>query len=194
MAVVQTGGFGEDLYYLDNSHFGFNIYPSIGMYYKVNMPGESERLYFQYEGTYSFIDLTTSNVYVEPLYNMTFYNDINWTQNIFNNVVLLKYEFPNGKIKPTFQIGGFIRYSFISKYTKNLHVINSLGNTYNKSQTDDSPFSKFDYGINCGIGFISTYINEKELFLDIRYQRGFGIVQHLNTNSLTINVGFQIGK
>nr|WP_319401527.1 hypothetical protein [uncultured Carboxylicivirga sp.] len=194
LSVVQSGTFSDEMYYLNNSQFEFRIYPSVGMYYKANMSGENERLYLQFEGTYSYIDLKTSNSYSEPLYSMTFLNDINWTQNTFNGLILLKYESPTGKIRPTFQVGGFAKYSFITNYTRNLVVVNSIGNIIETTQTSDSPFSKIDYGINCGLGFTSQYRHDKELFFDMRYQRGFGLFQNFNTNTFLFNIGFQIGK
>ncbi len=193
MSMSHTGELPDE-YYLRNSQFGFEIYPSIGMYYKINMPFVNERLYFQYEGTYSRTNLKTSNSYIEPLYDMNYLNDISCTQNAFNNLGIIKYEFPVGKIRPTFQIGGFAKYFFKTDYERKLEVRFSSGDTYFTNQTNDSPFSKFEFGINCGAGLKSLYLNDKEFYLDIRYQRGFGLLQTFNSNTFLINIGFQIGK
>lgn len=194
MSIAQNGGFSDELYYLKDSHFGVEVYPSIGVYYKAKMPGLNERLYIQYEAAYSHVSLATSNTYYEPVYSTTFYNDIHLKQNTFNNLLLLKYVFPKRKIRPTLQLGAFANYSFTSSYTKKLEAINASGKPVNTNQPSDNPFSKLDYGINCGFGFLYQFQNNKEIFFDIRYQRGFGLLKGLNTNTFMMNVGFQIGK
>ncbi|MDD3637516.1 MAG: hypothetical protein PHN50_07995 [Bacteroidales bacterium] len=112
MSISQSGAFTDEFYYLKNSRFTSKIYPSIGLYYKVNMPFVNERLYLYYECTYSRANLSTSNSYIEPVYNLRYFNDISLTQNALNNLGLIRYEFPKGKIRPTFQIGGFARFYF----------------------------------------------------------------------------------
>lgn len=193
-SIIPTGEFSDELYFMKNSQFGFEISPSIGFYYKVNIPFVNENLYFQYEGTYSRISLKTTTSYIEPVYEMNYIDDIALTQNSFNNLGILKYEFPKGKFRPTFQIGGFINYFFKSDYSRNLEVIYSWGDTYFTEQIHDNPFSKFDYGINIGAGLRSIYLKDKELFLDFRYKRGFGLLQSIQTNTFSINIGTQIGK
>lgn len=194
MSISQSGAFTDEFYYLKNSRFTSKIYPSIGLYYKVNMPFVNERLYLYYECTYSRANLSTSNSYIEPVYNLRYFNDISLTQNALNNLGLIRYEFPKGKIRPTFQIGGFARFYFKNDYKRDLLVQFSWGETYYTKQINDSPFSKFDFGISCGVGLKSLYLNGKEVLLDLRYQRGFGLLKNLNTNTLMINLGFQIGK
>jgi hypothetical protein len=58
-------------------------------------------------------------------------------------------------------------------YKRDLLVQFSWGETYYTKQINDSPFSKFDFGISCGVGLKSLYLNGKEVLLDLRYQRGF---------------------
>jgi hypothetical protein len=194
MSISETGYITDDLYFIKNSKFGFNIFPSIGLYYKINMPFENERLYFQYEGTYSRINLTGSDSYIESEYHLNYLNDYTLTLNTFNNLVLLKYELPNAKIKPTFQIGGFARYFFKTEYTQNLEVKFESGGTYYTKKITASPFSKLDFGINCGVGLSRINLNNKELMIDLRYQRGFGLLRGLNTNTFQLSLGYQISK
>ena len=194
LLISQINEYPEDLYYLTNSQFGFKIYPSIGLYYKVNMPFINERIYFQYEGTYSRLHVKTSNSFIEPIYNMNYLNDISVTQNAFNNLGYIKYEFPKGKIRPAFHLGAFVNYFFKTNFNRNLEVKFSWGDTYFTSQSKDSPFMKLDFGVNVGIGLSTNYLNDKELLLDFRYQRGFGWLNALNTNMFIVNAGFQIGR
>ncbi len=180
--------------YLKTSGYGSGIFPSAGMFFKVNMPSVNERLYFQYEGTYSRINLTTSKSFTESVYALIYLSHESLTQDVFNNVCVMKYEFPKGKIRPTFQMGGFVNYFIKTDYKGNIEAKYSWGDTYSSYQFNGNPFSKFDFGINCGVGLKSLYLNDKELFIDLRYQKGFGLLRYLSTNTLLINLGFQIGK
>jgi hypothetical protein len=194
LSISETGEFSDDFFYLKNSRFESRIYPSIGIFYKVNMPFIDERLHFQYEGTYSRASLTTTNSVIEPLYNLNYINDIRLVQSAFNNVGFFKYEFPGGQLRPTFQVGAFMKYIFSTNYQRNQEVKIPSGDTFSTSSSVDNPFSKFDYGLNLGVGLTSFYLNGKELFLDIRYQRGFGIIESLNSNAFSANLGLQIGR
>lgn len=194
ISFSETGEFSADYYYLENSQFGFEVFPSIGLYYKVSMPSINENLYFQYELTYSSVKLKANNSYTEPVYEGTYYNQIEFTLNSFNNVAVLKYEFPKGKIRPTFQFGGFVNYLNTKGYNRNLKLVYPWTEEVYTEQTDGSPFEKFDFGLNFAVGLKSFYMNDKELSIDLRYQRGFGFVKNMNTNILSINLGFQIGK
>lgn len=194
LTISQVANFTDDFYYMRNSRFGTKIYPSVGLFYINSLPYVNEKLYFQYEGTYSHVTLSTFNTFYESINNLYYYNDIKLTQNTLNNLIILKHEVAKGKIRPEFQIGGFVRYSFITNYNRSLEIKLSNGKTFYANHTDESPFSKFDIGINCGIGLKSTYLKNKELYLDVRYQRGFGLMQNLQTNTFSINLGFQIGK
>ncbi len=195
MWISQTGEFiDERLYYMEGIQFDFELFPSIGMFYKVNMPFINERMYSQFEGTYSRAHLKASGLYKEPMYSLDYYNNISVIQHNFNGNVIIKYEFPTGKIRPTFQVGGFVKYTFIEDYVKDLNVETTSGETYLVNQSKDSPFIKFDYGVSCGIGIRGKYVKEKELYLDLRYQRGFGMLMNLNTNAISLNLGLQLGK
>lgn len=194
ISISETGEFSERYYYLENSQFGFEIFPSIGLYYKVNIPSINERLYFQYESTYSRVELKTTNSYTDPVYDGTYINQIEFTLNSFSNVAAIKYEFPKGKIRPTFQFGGFVNYLFTTDYKRNLELVFPWTEAVYTEQADKSPFKKFDFGLNIAIGLKSFYMNNKELFLDLKYQRGFGLIDRFNTNTFLINLGFQIGK
>jgi hypothetical protein len=195
ISVSQTGKFTGEPYYLNNSQFEINIFPSIGLYYKLNMPFVNERLYFQNEFTYSHINLKTSNSYIDPgsetSSEITYLNVINLTQNTFNYLGFIEYEFPKRKIKPTFQFGTFAKYSFKTDYNRDIKMTYTGGKTYT-TQTNDNPFDNYDFGVNLGLGFNSIVMKDKEIFVDFRYQRGFGLFKGLNTNTYLISLGFQI--
>lgn len=193
ISICEVADLSEQYYYLRNSHFGVEVYPSIGLYFKTNWPFENERFYIQYEGTYSRLKLKTSNTYTVQVYQVTYNNDITLTQNIFDNLALIKYEYPRGKIKPTFQIGVFARYFFKTDYNRSWTENYFWGGSYSY-QTNINPFSKFDLGPDLGFGFKSLFFNKKEIFLDFKYQRGLKLLYGLNSNIYSVNLGFQIGK
>ncbi len=194
MEIVQTGEIRDWQYYLRGADFGFNIYPSIGLYYKIGLPRLNERLFFQYEATYSHINLSTSTSYLEPALDMTHLNDITLKINSIQNSGVIKYEFPKGKIRPTFHAGLFFDYAFNTVYSRNLVVKFSWGETDYTRQFRDNSMGIINWGMNCGVGIRYNYLNDKVLFLDLRYQRGYGIFQNMNTNTFIINLNFQIGS
>ena len=194
MTISEISTFSEKLYYLGNSNYSTAIYPSLGMFFKINMPDAKERLYFQYEGTFNYSKLTTTNSYIEPFYKFNYINSLVLTQSAFSNAGIVRYEFPKGKIRPTFQAGAFVNYFLTTEFNRDLLVKFSTGDTYFTDESNESPFSKFDYGINLGVGAVSEMSNKKEISIDLRYQRGFGLIPGYNSNNLSLNIGFQIGK
>lgn len=191
-SISKDSDFAEGLFYLQNSKFEKAYYPSLGFFFKINMPYLNEKLFFQYEGTYSNVDLGTSNAYIQPGSNMVYLNTIQLTQNVFNSSILLRYEFQKGTIRPTLHIGTFLNYAFMVDYSRNLEVQYPSGETFYTEETHESPFTKVDYGLNLGLGVISKVFKNKDIFIDFRYQRGFGLLNHFNTNFLILNFGFQI--
>ena len=184
----------DNLKYFDNSHFNRDISLSVGIYFKVNMPYINEKLFFQYNGTYNKMNLETANSYYEPINSMTHLNNISLSQNVINNDFSFRYEFSNKKIRPNLMLGGFINYYFQSNYERNVEILFSWGSPYYTAKIIDSPFSKLDYGFIAGFGFTTDVLNGNEIYLDFYYQRGFGLLKGLNTNTFNMSLGFQIFK
>lgn len=192
-----TGQFDDTYYYFRDSQFGTSIYPSFGVFFKTNLPYLNERLFIQYEGTYSQMNFESTYPTLDPVYNWTYTNNIEFTRSVLGNNIFLRYEFPQGKIRPTFQIGGFANFVLNTDYRRTLEVVDSFGETQNSDEFLVSPFKKFYAGINLGIGFNITAFNEKELFFELNYQRGPGLLpklQGLNTSMFSLNIGYPIGK
>ncbi len=195
LSITQIKEFVGEYYYLNNSQYEYDFSPSLGLYYKVNMPNLNERLFFQYEGTYSRTNLKISNSYISIDSFLNYLNTISLIQNTLKNLAVIKYEFPNGKIKPVFQFGGFVNYVFKTEYNRDIEVkFLSSGETYYTDYSNNNPFSKIDFGFNSGIGLKMDFFNEREIFIDVRYQRGFGSMKNFNTNIFSINAGFQLRK
>jgi hypothetical protein len=184
----------DEMYYLQNSRYSNIIYPSIGFYFKVNIPYFSERIYFQYEGTYCRWGIRTSNFYFEPATSFNVYDDISLKQNAYNSLGLIRYEFPKRKFRPVLQVGYFFNYYFKSDYLRSHEVKFQSGNTYYTYEIQKNPFSKLNYGLSFGIGLISEVIINRKMNLDLNYQRGAGFNQNLSTDNILLNLGIQIGK
>lgn len=177
--------------FISERESGFTTYPAIGLYYKVNMPYFNERCFFLYEGTYSRGRLSTSYA-ADPGNGLIYINSIDLIHDSFNNLVVIKYEFPKGKVKPTFQIGMFAKYLFGADYTRTREARFAWGDTNYVFVDDDIPFSSFDFGINTGVGLKSEVFG-KELYLDIRYQRGVHF-SAFHPNTFLLSLGYQISK
>lgn len=191
--VSVVNNFTDDYYYLRNSHFQTAIYPSIGLFYNNNLFYWNERLNFQYEITYRRVNLKSSSSFIGQSTGINYQNDIKLIQNSINNSFILEYEFTNYKIRPSIQLGGFVNYYFSNNYKRNLVAL--LNNdVFLTVEYHKYPFSKYDYGVNIGVGFKGKLTNNRGFFIDMRYQRGMGLLKNISTNNYSINIGINISK
>lgn len=197
LSITESDKFDEVYhYYMKNLDFGIINYISVGIFYKVNLRFLNERTFIQYEGTYSKLNLSASNSYTKIVGSMTYLDDITMSFNSFSNMAMIKYEFPKGKIRPTYQFGFFYDRFLKPESNRNTDVLHSWGDiNYSNNYTTKSfigPFKNFDFGVSLGVGVKSFYMKDKELFLDLKYKRGFGLADQLNTNTFLLNLGIQI--
>lgn len=188
-SVHRLRDFNE--YYYLNEGVNINNYASIGLFYKVNLPSINENFYFQYEVTYSRINLNVNSTYVEPLYQEVYSNTAQMKQDVLRNSAILKYELHTKKIKPFFQAGISLSQALNVNYSRKLEYTDLFGET-SYHEFDDSPFSTSDIGVNLGVGLTTTIFNDKELFMDFRYQRSFILLNRLHTNTYSINLAYQL--
>lgn len=195
LSSISDNNVVDKYYYLRNSDFDYYLSPSIGIYYKVHLDRLNEKLFFQYEGTFSYFKQTTSNLHTEEIFYTNYYNDINYKQYTFSNEILFKYETSQKrKFSPTFSIGAFLNYAINPEYHRNLEVKLFSGYTRYTNEFTENPFSNLDYGISFGVGLKKVILKKKELFFDLKYRRGFGLLEGISTNSFILNTGIQIGK
>ena len=64
------------------------------------MPSVSDRVYMQYEGTYSYEKLKNTDTYVNR-YNFRYVNDVKLVRNVINNSLMVRYEYMKKKFQPT---------------------------------------------------------------------------------------------
>ncbi|ANW97362.1 hypothetical protein AXE80_14125 [Wenyingzhuangia fucanilytica] len=197
----------KNIYYTKNKQFGNEFVPSIGVFYKINIPYISEKTYFQYEGTYSNINLKTSTLYIEPTYRINYLSDKNISRKSFNNSFNFRHEYIKGRIKPTFQLGMYVNYFFKKENNTNVTIIEpwSTNNEnyrseypdnapINKYEGDIYPYNEIDYGIHFGIGLKGKFIKNKDFFIDLKYQRGLVLQEGLYTSTFMLNLGLEILK
>lgn len=180
-------------FYLSESNFNVSITPSIGLFYKQNMPKTNERLYIQYDLIYHKIKLHSSVKTFGEYTDLTHVNDINITRLSLNNSISLKYETPRGKFRPTYQIGSFFNYFFKTNFLRESSLILPSGTETPPIEHTNNPFTNFDFGISFGIGLNLIVENTKEIFLDLKYQRGFGVLTpSVDSNYLSLNIGYSM--
>ncbi len=195
ISISDNGNFDDDLYFMRKNEFETIIYPSVGFYYKVNLPFENEKLHFQYEATFSQFKLKSkSNFNYNPILISNINNNISLTLNSFNNDFIFKHQFHGKKIKQTLGFGGFLNYFFKSDYKRVENKKYSWKNENTIEESSENPFSKLDFGFSLGFGFITRTNKQKEISANFRFKKGLGYMKSLNSNYLTFSIGYQLGK
>jgi hypothetical protein len=182
------------LIYFRNSDFGLALCPSVGFFVKANIPAIDAHLFFQYQATLSFLNLKTTNSYVDIGNNFTVMNKISINQTFLGNKGLFKYEFGEGqKVHPSIQVGFFFNYSFLFGYSRKYEIRFPSGDLLAEGEGADEYdlFSGLDYGPVVGFGFVFDKPDKKAILVDIQYQRGFGLLEYLKVNYFSLNVGYQ---
>jgi len=180
--------------YLQNAQYDTKLYPSIGFFIKKNVSSTNDRVYLQYEGTYSYEKLSNQDTYLNK-YNLMYINDVKLTRKVFNNTLNFRYEFPKKKIQPTLHAGIFANCSFNSNFEHHLDIRLPNGDPYyGDKDFYKYPYSNLDYGINLGVGIIGEVFNGREYFLDLRYQNRMEYKGKVDIDYLMLNLGVVIGK
>ncbi len=186
------------LYYFEGSDFNYSIYPSIGLFCKFDMPTIHEKLYFQFDGVFNKRTYKTTNYWTFPTISHTKVNQITISQNSIKASAHVGYEFSGEKIRLTYLVGGFFNYYIKTDYKRAYSEIwdsdSNIGLSY---ETNDSPFSKHEYGFSLGLGLIMKNKNDKEMSTTLRYQRGYGLFDMYNffsTNNLSLSYTLQANK
>lgn len=177
--------------YFKDVDFGTVYHPSIGFFLKANMPFINEKLFFQYEVAFSYVTLYSYNEYVDMGNNLLHTNEISSSEVVFNNNILFRYEFPNGKVRPTIHVGGFYNGSFNTAYNHEYNVYYTFGDLYRSFETSVPEFSLSDFGFSLGFGIITRLVNNKDLFVDLRYQGGINH-DYWQANYFSLNLGYQL--
>ena len=179
-------------HFLDNAHFENHIFPVFGALYKVSMLYLNENLYFQFEGTFSQINIngTSQSNSLRGTYSL--YHDLTIQFSSINSLGIVRHEFPKGKYRPVFLAGGFVNYFLSERFDRVYEARFPNGETYFRNEKSEY-LEDFNYGIALGAG-IKTYISKRQMFLDFRYQRGFHLLDFHHSNQYSLNLGLLFGK
>lgn len=188
-SLKEVGSITQDLAYLKNCKFK-TTYPSFGVFYNTNLPSLNEKLHFQYEGKYSKMNIKASNSTTYGITTET--NEIKLSQSVFANNFLIIYESPRGSLRPMFQVGGSLNYFFGDDYKRVNQTKFQSGTTYYTKEYTENPFSKFDIGINLGVGLVGEISDGRNIYISVRYQRGLHFIDYFKSNIFSLNLGLQL--
>ena len=188
----HKGPFSNEEDYMRNntSNISFNL--SFGLFFKTSMPNINEKLFFLYEGLFSKIDLESKGSYVETVGNRQYISTTKLSHNTLNNSIYIRYEYPRGKIQPTFQFGAFMRYHFNREYERTTQVFWSWGGEQSTNTYTENPYSNLEFGPAAGLGMQFDYRKNRQLSLDLKYQYGFGLLDKVYSSSILVNLGVQV--
>ena len=169
------------------------VYPSIGVYIELKFPYiNNELLFAQYEA--SFWQEIHTGTTIQTYYSTTT-NDMKDTKFNFKNQLLLKYDLSRGKFRPFVETGFYLKFALSSKFelTRTLQYDNSP-KVYIDSYSGASPFLVNEIGLVGGVGLKYKVSVKRELFIDLRYNWGGGVISdnHFNSNIVSLNFGLQL--
>jgi hypothetical protein len=193
--IVPGDNYPDAIEHLDDMEFDAVVYPSLGAFYRTNLPNLNEKLFFltdaqihirKFDG--SSISRNGSGSFI-----ITDKTSLTFKQVSLSCAFTFGYEAPKGRIKPTFQAGGFfekmlsndLREVYTRSYSWGSQDYQSV-NTYNK-------FSNSDFGVVLGAGLLGSRATGKAWMVDARYNWGMGInyVGYvMNTSNISLGIRY----
>jgi len=179
--------------YLNDNKFTSNLTPNIGLFFKTNFPSLNDKMFVQYDLTYSEEDLSYSYQIEYPYDIRTFQLDQSLKRQTLSQSLMLKFERQQGTFRPLIGIGGFFNYYFSSDYELKLIEMSPEGEIYSEQYNYNSPFHSIDYGISIctGVNFVAL---NRLMFIDLKYQIGFGLGMGFLSQNFILNLGIPFGK
>ncbi|MDH5597693.1 MAG: hypothetical protein OEY34_01135, partial [Cyclobacteriaceae bacterium] len=188
---VDKGTISDEFYYYSDNNTFNTLYPSIGFFYHVDIQKNSNNLFFQYDGNYSYYNINSTHIFIRPGDGFTHKNDIELSRHIFTNNISLSYEFGNGTIRPRLNMGGFFSFAFLGKYNRDYEVKNTTGDIILTENFNKYDFLNLDGGYLAGVGIIGKF-NQKDIFIDFTYRKGRDLIQGFGSNFYGLIVGYQL--
>ncbi|MFT6857294.1 MAG: hypothetical protein ACJA0X_003282 [Cyclobacteriaceae bacterium] len=190
LAFRSQGAYNEGN--LPIASFDINTTPSLGVYFKANMPFLNEKLGYTIESSYfrtKILARSTSEEFLvtlreeERLINHTLANNLSFT-----------YDIKRNEDMKFFIMGGmFFNYFFISDYYWLFESKeNATGDVLGLSEIDDNYFLPYDGGISLGLGAEHRSLFDRNFTLMLRYQVGQGYRDLLSTNYLSFVLGMAL--
>ncbi len=176
----------------ETTGFDKSVFPSAGIFAKVGIPTLNERMYLHYSGSLGKRSFSMISDYqgiqdTTALVHETF----DFSQFAFDNTLMFRYEFPGKKIIPAFQAGFFLDYYFSNVFDYHVFV-NNVEFLFENSKS--YPFGNVDFGFAIGAGVAGKFRNRRNVYFNIDYQMGPGIVPNMPSRNIIARLGVQIGK
>jgi len=179
--------------YMKNMHFTGPISPSIGLFFKTGLPTVSEKMFFQCSLGYSQQHLSSSSSFDYPTYYTVYNYNQNVDRQVINSSILFKFERQQGTLRPFWEIGAFLDFYISEDYSNILSIKSEAGEVYQTMEYSDSPFSGGDKGLQIGGGFNFISLN-RLMFVELKYQYGFGQYRGASSHNFLLNLGIPFGK
>jgi hypothetical protein len=193
-SVSLTKGRVDDVSFFRNLQLSSVVYPSVGCFAEVKLPYiNNDLLFAQYEASFwQEIHKGTTSYLTD---NSLVTNDIKDSKFNFKNSLLLKYDLSREKLRPFLLVGFFAQFALSSKFerTQSIQYYNS-SNKYIENSNDSSPFFNIEVGPVGGLGLKYKIAEKRELFIDLRYNWGTGVISdnHFKSNLFSLNLGLQL--
>jgi hypothetical protein len=176
-----------------NSNFETVISPTIGGFYKRNLPTINEKLFIQLELAYSQTKFESQHSFSSSYTDEFLYN-IELKQHNLSFVSAASFEYKIGKLNSIFQIGAFAEYYFGADYKSTSQRVVLTGYKFTPVERTDNLFRELGYGLNVSAGLNTEIFNDKAIYVLLRYSKGFTMLADFSTNVFSLNLGYQLGK
>ncbi|MEO9476265.1 MAG: hypothetical protein ABJG41_12045 [Cyclobacteriaceae bacterium] len=192
--LVFNGTLNTSDTYLGYTPMESDLFWVLGVFGKLNMPHVNERLFLQLEGTLSRRSFETDRKALDRQSDGEHKVDMVFKVNSFNNSALIRYESPKGTVRPVFQTGIFVDYFFGHKFDATIDYSYGTQKEIEGSGQNDRniPFNNLNVGLSTGAGAIFTLTGGNYFFVDLRYQRGVGLLKGVNSNQFMLNLGMRL--
>lgn len=176
-----------------NSNFETVISPTIGGFYKRNLPTINEKLFIQIELAYSQTEFKSLHSFSSSDTDEFLYK-VELKQHNLSFVSAASFEYKMGKLNSIFQVGAFAEYYFGADYKSTSQRVLLTGYKFTPVERTDNLFRELGYGLNVSAGVNTKIFNDKEVYVLFRYSKGFAMLSDFSTNIFSVNLGYQLGK
>ena len=178
--ILRIASYGKpDLY---DCNFDKSYSLSYGLFATILIPYTNDKIHASYEGLinsnsfssiYSIIDKSGE---ISSVHNFSL-NSTDLSHNLF-----LRYDILKSKLHPTIQIGGFINQKIKLKKTGIM--------------LDHRPFDIFRrdafFGLSIGLGLAYQIKENRDILLNISYNKGFGSFVYFNTQQINFTLAIPV--
>jgi hypothetical protein len=151
-----------------------------GLLANIPLPYTNGKFELQYEG------LVTSHTFSSTVW--TLYNYVksehvySFRSTDLSHYIYFRYNVLKWKLHPTVQIGGYL-----------VHKLKFTTTGFTQDHYISNPFPADAYfGLSLGAGLAYRYRENREVYLNIAYNKGYGSYTHFNPNELNITLGIPV--